>query len=275
MKRLVVALSAAHVLTWVGIACAYGVPTHRDLSAAAVNASVLQTGPTLLSNLGLKPLGTPGQTFPNYQGNRGTIDVLVQDGAEFEDNNIRSRSHFYDPLTNEAISALGHTSPDWALEDRDTYLLQNDSFRSTRQFFLKALTSQSKEAREEAWGRTFQGLGQVIHHLQDMAQPQHVRHDKHLDLPIVTLPVIEDPSLYEEYTQQDTPQNNVRARLFPFFGGYAPVYGDADTTTTFNTPRSFWHTDDGKGIADYTNRGFVSAGTNFDQYDPCRVPLPE
>ncbi|MBI3301592.1 MAG: hypothetical protein HYZ72_05890 [Deltaproteobacteria bacterium] len=84
--------------------------------------------------------------------------------------------------------------------------------------------------------------------------------------------MIEDPSLYEKYTQQEIP-DNVRARLSSFFGGYEPVYRSADITT-FNTPHNFWHTDDGKGIADYTNRGFVSAGTNFDQYDPRRFPLP-
>ncbi|MBI3301591.1 MAG: hypothetical protein HYZ72_05885 [Deltaproteobacteria bacterium] len=159
MKRLIVLLLAAYALTWVGAAFAYGVPTHQDLSAAAVDASVLKADPTVLSDLGLKSLTASEQTFPNSEGLRRTIDVLIQDGAGFEDNNIRALNHFYDPLANEPISVLGHTSPDWALEDQDTYLFQNDSFRDTRQFFLNALTLQSKEAREEAWGRTFQGLG--------------------------------------------------------------------------------------------------------------------
>jgi hypothetical protein len=75
-------------------------------------------------------------------------------------------------------------------------------------------------------------------------------------------------SLYEHYTEEH------RGEL-PYDEQYDPVYSSAEDTVTFNTARRFWDTDNGKGIAEYTNRGFVSAGTNFDQYDPVQYPLPE
>src|SRR5262249_16293117 len=81
--------------------------------------------------------------------------------------------------------------------------------------------------------------------------------------PVIALPVIENPSLYEKYTEQEIP-DNVRARVSSLSGGYEPVYGSTDIFT-FNTPRNLWHTAGGKGIADYTNPRFLSAGTNFDQ----------
>jgi hypothetical protein len=249
----------------------YDPDTHFDLSEAAVNASVLSTDSTVLSDLGLNSLDAPDQTFPNSAGDEKGITQLVQDGAVFEDNGTRPLNHFYNPLTNEPLVHLVcslpllscNPSPDWALEEQTTYSKQDDSFRDTRQFFLNALTLQSKTARETAWGRTFQGLGQIMHHLQDMAQPQHVRNDPHQESSYLPS-FFENPSLYEHYTAQTGP-DDVRGRVrTSYFGGYTPVYS-TDDPATFNSPRKLWHTGNGKGIADYTNRGFVSAGTNFDQ----------
>src|SRR5207244_253093 len=158
--------------------------------------------------------------------------------------------HFYNPVDNQPLTVggvpLGHTSPDWALEDRDTYLFQSDSFRSAHQAFLDALTLQASSERDKAFGHTFQALGQVIHHLQDMAQPQHTRNDAHLDLfgEFIDIRLVESPSLYERYTRD-------QGTALPFSPPYDRV--------TFTRARDFWHTDDGKGIADYSNRGFVSA----------------
>src|SRR6185312_13738823 len=118
----------------------------------------------------------------------------------------------------------------------------------------------------------FQTLGQVIHHLQDMAQPQHVRNDPHLVLSSVQLvvacaasvldPVLcglilynLNPSLYERYTERS------KAYEFVNLAAYPSPYSASDTQT-FLSPRQFWQ-NLGKGIAEYTNQGFVSDGTNF------------
>lgn len=97
-----------------------------------------------------------------------------------------------------------------------------------------------------------------------MAQPQHVRNDLHCDALICAFPGyffgLYSPSLYEKWTLDNPPADSL-------FGAYAPVYSAADTGG-FTTPRKFWTTTDGngtggKGIAEYTNRGFFSSGSLF------------
>jgi len=201
MKRLILSLFTVVLFASPRVALAYDLESHGEMSADAALDSVLQQGSKVLPDLGLKSLSDKQQTFPNSKGQPRTILELIQDGATFEDHGIRARHHFYDPVDNQPLTVdgipLGHTSPDWALEDRDTYLFQNDSFRSAHQFFLDALTKQASNERDKAFGRTFQALGQVIHHLQDMAQPQHTRNDVHLDLfgEFIDLPLVESPSL--------------------------------------------------------------------------------
>src|SRR5207245_9304306 len=50
-----------------------------------------------------------------------------------------------------------------------------------RGHFLAGLTSGSPTDRNEELGLMFQSLGQVIHLIQDVSQPQHVRNDAHLN----------------------------------------------------------------------------------------------
>lgn len=287
MKKLTGILFVSTLFFPAMLAWAYEVDTHEEMSAAAVATSVLKNQTDVLVNLGLKPL-TDLQTFPSSQGNPRTVVQLFREGANFEDTlGIgRPRNHFYNPLNGAPLSLgilpLGSPSPDWALEDRGeiTGILgfgkQEFSYRDARQYFYDALTKSTKSERDKNFGLTFQTLGQVIHHVQDMAQPQHVRNDQHLELKTsyelalcvigggiscATYFSIKNPSLYEAYTNRD----DVRRGL-PF-SGYAPVYSSTDTAT-FNKPRKFWHSVDGKGLADYTNRGFVSAGTIFDSSFP-------
>src|SRR6266851_9394821 len=273
MKSLQTAAACALLLTSFSTS-AYEILTHRAMSLAAARASILnQPSEQLLTSLGLKEsIGDQGETFRNSTGLEKTIENLFQDGAEFEDNFPRPRHHFYDPINNRPLTIfgiqVGRTSPDWALEDggQITGILgigaQEFSFADARNYLLKALTSPSENDRNNNFGLMFQTLGQVIHHLQDMAQPQHVRNDAHLDnLSLFGLENINPfaiPSRYEKWTDI----NDVRSAL-PFTG-YAPTYS-ANDPNTFNVARNLWHTPGGKGIADFTNRNFVSAGTNFDK----------
>lgn len=243
-------------------AFAYEVETHRALSAAAADAAAIADP---VSDLGLKGIADPGQRFPDSMGK--TARDLIRDGAKFEDNVPRPLTHFFDPVNNRPLTVggvpLGRTSPDWALEDSGqitgflTLGEQRFSFVDARGYLLNALTSAMERDRNVNFGLMFETLGHVIHHVQDMAQPQHVRNDAHLDLG-VTVPGITNPSAYEKWTDRD----GVRGAL-PF-GGYAPTYSASDRTT-FNAARNQWTTPDGKGMADFTNRNFVSAGTNFDR----------
>jgi hypothetical protein len=273
MKQRFAGFAALSLLVLVsdGTSLAYEQPTHRDISEQSVKISALSTDGKVLEALGLKPLSATdraaNEQFPNYRNEQHDIFDLVSDGADFEDNGSRATNHFYDPVRGRAASPcdsdLGYeTSPDWALEDRRQLDGQDDSFADTRKFFFDALTAQRQPDRDRAWGRTFQGLGQIIHHIQDMAQPQHVRNDLHFAYTPTPLACIGGSSFYERYTNRD----DVRPRL-PYDQSdshYEPV-----DITTFSVPRRFWDTEDGRGIAEYTNRGFVSAGTNF--LDPRNV----
>lgn len=265
---------------------AYEPGTHAKISEAAVNASVIQQDTSLLKDLGIDP----SQQFKNSNGDPRFISFLIQDGAEFEDDFPRSLNHFFNPLSNEPLTIagirVGNTSPDWALEDNGPingiagFGKQEFSYRDGRQYFYDALTKAGKSDRDKSFGLLFQTLGQVIHHVQDMAQPQHVRNDQHLELSdrqelgfCLTSPglcaayfAIKNPSLYEAFSNR----NDVRPNL-PF-SGYPPVYSEADRTT-FNSPRKFWTTTQSQGLAQFTNSNFVSAGTNFDNPGMFNFPL--
>jgi len=287
MKNLLVAFLLVALLAFSQMISAYEVQTHQDTSQAAFNVSVLQVDDGILHNLGLKPV-TEKELFPNFRGELQTIEQLIQFGSEQEDDYPGSRflHHFYDPthekglddITQSGLAATqaryGNThlplqkSFDWALEDtRDLGGDQLFSFKDARQHFFYALTGNpflgpaNSENRKKDLGLTFQILGHVIHHIQDMAQPQHVKDEAHpvLKVPGTDLIFYAPGGLYEHYTDEQ----DIREHL-PF-SGYEPVFSlDANGDhTTFNTPRKLWETSDGKGIAQFTNRNFITYRHNF------------
>ena len=259
------------------VVVAYERSTHRDLSTAGTQRSTLQTDPVILNNLGLKE----SDKFNNSKNQERSIFGLIEDGADFEDNGSRSVNHFYDPVHNVPLSVPSLTtsmSSDWALEDKSDVEGQDFSYKHARQYLYDALTAKNPADRDSNFGKTFETLGHVVHHLQDMAQPQHVRNDPHCDaiVPCLIPGALAgkyNPSLYERYTRGKG--GNLR------FDGYAPLYTDAASSAIFSTPRKFWRTSaegqpdisQGKGIAEFTNRNFVSAGTNFDK--PNLFPSPK
>ena len=274
MRKLPVILSMIYLLASVHITDAYETPTHRALSEQAVEKSVLRTNGTVLEALGLKPLyglSDPrrgeNEKFPSGEKQKDIFD-LVGDGSVFEDDLPRPINHFYDPVNNQPLTDCGpgslfcqylsltQRSPDWALEDRGEVtglFAQNDSFFDARKLLLGALIEETKPVRDQLFGRTFQALGQIIHHLQDMAQPQHVRNDEHL------LP----PSLYEHSSNAPSVLGNIQAGL----------YTNSYPRVPFDSARKFWVTREdgtvetgrgtGQGIAEFTVNNFVSARRNF------------
>ncbi len=264
MRDLKFILPAILFLQFGDSAWGYEPSTHEEMSRFAFDASSVKVDADVLKKLGLKPWAQE-QQFPNSQNTDLTIIGLAQFGSSFEDDGKRPLNHFYDPANNHRGLTvgveIGHSSPDWALEDNgdvtNRFLAgeQRYSFKHAREYFYKALTSPARPpelgetTRYKQFGLMFQSLGQIIHHLQDMSQPQHVRNDDHCDgdEDRVRCYGTHNPSWYEKFT------NEIRGGL-PY-GGYPPV--------VLPTARSYWHTTDNKGIADYTNRGFVSQGTNF------------
>src|SRR5262249_21937823 len=171
-------------------------------------------------------------------------------------------NHFFNPLNGTGLRGLGYPSPDWALSENEdqTALFQKYSFRDARRAYYEALTKPNVVDRENALGKVFESLGHVVHLIQDMAQPQHVRNDSHYDK------YKSSYSRYEKMTEDVVRENPT---LIPFTG-YPTVY-QKNNPRSLTSPRSFWQTgavsvdgvQQGNGLAEFTNRNFVSADTNF------------
>ena len=260
MKKVILALLIG--ILSINPAYAYDPDTHQKMSEKAFGTSVLTTDTKVLDNLGLPPLSAE-KKYPNSQlfSQQRTIVELFQDGANFEDSLLRPANHFFDPLTGKGL-AVGSPSPDWAIDGTGDSSTIKFSFKAAREYLWQATANplNNYDYRQKQFGLMFRSLGQVIHHIQDMAQPQHVRNDLHCDNPLCYPLGIYNPSLYEKYTKEA----GIALRL-----PYTNTDYTASTQVKFDTARKFWTTtvngngNTGQGMAEFTNRNFVSAGTNF------------
>lgn len=113
----------ACMISYINAANAYEIQTHAKLSEAAFDQSVLSKDTQPLQKLGLKS----SDKFLNSQDPEPrTIKELISDGARFEDDGLRPRNHFYDPLTGLGLQGVSipfftiYASPDWALANTRT-----------------------------------------------------------------------------------------------------------------------------------------------------------
>ncbi len=202
MSRYTLLLAFVTVLS-ANIGNAYEIPTHHDLSAEAGLQSIL--GDERRRNqIGFRfPIDSTNQAqiFAGSQGEPISIRDLIANGAMYEDDFPPGPLyHFFDPRTNsplhinpndypsakaslvDLINAHARTSPDWVVlgQGAPPFDVNPFSFQKVREYFFSALSSRDKMRRDLFTGLVFDSLGRMIHHLQDMAQPQHVRNDNHL-----------------------------------------------------------------------------------------------
>ena len=252
---------------------AYKIPTHDNLSQKTVLCSILGQD-DFTKSIGWVSIENDNEKFKFKRLDLITktgsaVDLtsreLIGWGAVYEDEETKLRpvNHFFNPLTSEG-GAAGIASPDWAIEDTGKIVFpmkQEYSYSDAKNMIADALTATDKNERKEAWGQFFQTLGMVVHHIQDMSQPQHVRNDNHCDGDIdgISCYGFHNPSYYEAYT------NDNHSMILASYG--CNSYPQLDLRY-FSTARDFWITDNGngRGIAEYTNHNFVSAGTNFDYH---------
>ncbi len=258
--------------------------THPELSLQAAEASELYQG-TLIARLGLPPTSVFRFYYRDRTGDRTSarrkeysISQLIGEGAFDEDIGRRALNHFYDPLFNRPLTVGGipgtnRTSWEWMLESAGPISDQHRSLQDAKNYLYKALTFSegmpegSHAARGRAWGELFLSLGSAVHHMQDMAQPQHVRNDQHCDKWYCLH--LENRSRYEAYTaERRVVVNTLAASASPVYPG----------STRFQWATDFWFNDIRPGIAQFTNRHFVSQGTNFtiagDQVNTGTYPEP-
>jgi hypothetical protein len=155
--------------------------------------------------------------------------------------------------------AAGLPAVDWALgrQGRGGDATQNQfSLPDARLYQLRSLTEATREARDRNTALLFRALGQVVHLLQDMAQPQHVRNDAHSGCVDV---IAGEHSWYEDYVERRALGQGFRRRGEP-----APPLGlDGYAPPSLADFRDFFTSPDAAGLADFTSRNFFSAGTNL------------
>ena len=150
--------------------------------------------------------------------------------------------------------ATGFTSPIAGYTARDG---QEMGWDNSRTYLFEALTSKDASIREEKFVKTFKSVGMVVHLLQDMAVPAHVRNDMSSHL-----------------------INSTKWGSNPFEYFVIENFGAINNTPikpVFVTPirlTDFWDTTQYKatenptvtlhaGLAEYTNANFVSDYTLF------------
>jgi hypothetical protein len=185
----------------------------------------------------------------------------------------RIRHHFLDPDTLQGLrvglTTIGLPAAAWALgeQGRGPGAEENQfSLLDARHHQLRSLIETTRQQREQHAARMFRSLGQVVHVLQDMAQPQHTRNDMHPACEnLASDSIIPEHSWYEDYIESRAVGLLFRGRpVRPLLVGAYPA-------PSFLTAHSYFtHPDRRRGLADFSSRNFFSAGTNLGfSANPC------
>ena len=150
---------------------AYEVETHNKISEVAAGRSAVdeRLKQSLGSSTGLD-LTVRGQSLLEW----------IEAGSVHADDWTYYLNHFHNPLAGDWSQAglpPFYSAIVWGQTPNQGY--PSWSWQNTRQYFLDALTSTQKADRDLGLTMTFQGLGQLIHLIQDMASPAHTRNDPH------------------------------------------------------------------------------------------------
>ena len=233
-------------------AIAYKDKIHNSGTTRAVTLSNLNN--YLISNhnialdkkLSIRVRGGHYQTY--------TVAEWISNGGRWEDDFPRFENHFYDPTSDLGLNGLLYnfeSSRLWATGDSG-----NDwGWSAARNYFYQSLSATTATDREEKLANAFQAVGQVMHLVEDLAAPAHVRNDIHL-------PVNTQKDLYEEFTDENANKNGI----IPYTG-----YPAVDLLS-FNRVDLFWE-NNGKGLAEFTNKNFLSRDTNIDD-NKYSLPTP-
>jgi len=255
---------------------AYDPRTHQGMSSMALMRSHKFHSEAMHWHLGMSVdandsisdirLPYPGNGRINYW----TVDSAIGEGALREDDNtfvpfnLRSIRHFYEPLSGQPVLPGWATSPAWALEqesDGGQNASQEWSLSDAKDYLYQAFTASDVESAGTHFYRAFKALGHSIHHVQDMAQPQHVRQDLHCDTlvcEVLSLPY--EPSFYEWLSAHMGAGGFVGGNGSTVIGPSNP--GDYPNVNLY-WERHYWTHPSGYGVADYSNRSFVTEDTNY------------
>lgn len=272
--------------------------THPGITRRGVLASGLDS--VLKNELGIRD-GVDAVLTPKARGGE-TVREWLRTGSTLEDEPAcRASNHFHNPLLpfpnsgvsdqpgfirlrcslsefNQTVSNViwgtGFISP----TDKGAATGNRFDWDAARVAYLNALTLRDPSDREAALAQTFETLGHVMHLVQDLAVPAHVRNDFQSHLQYCA------PSLasFARWCENGF-ERFVRRRpdLVDNAGGLAPDVGD-QRLTRFWDGDQFTGTNPSadltQGLAEYTNANFASHYTIFTESagptDPHAFPYP-
>lgn len=244
----------------------------------------------------LKPLHRTPPIDTDFEDATGIYRDVLMFGALWEDDKptsaaqARPLNHFFDPQNNRALTVeapfliggeypvippglIGMQSPDWILEDIGDvnpnfavvpYLpfgAQDFSYFDARRYFLMSLTAPSIATRHENIQKMYQSLGHVLHHIQDMGQPQHVRNDLHCDACEKFHVNFNDESQYEILTGS---RGNIDRIIDKGFLN-KDVYPFSTSPVVLDLPRQYWisGTSSKWGMAEHTSENFITTESGY------------
>lgn len=247
-----------------------------------------------LSNVGAQLAGE-GQPYFLDPDPSGNIDRVCNHFFDPITRNALSSTLLGSPLTYQRCpNGTNISSPNWALgttvggsdafstSPLDAVSRNHFSVFSAREAMWRALTLKSKDgnsatvrvfgdtdeqARKAYWAATFRALGDVLHLNQDSAQPQHTRNEAH---------GLGHAAVYEKYV--DARAAGATEFVFDSEGKVTAATGQLPALSLnniypipqFNRYSDYWSTDRdsasitaGRGLADYSSRGFFTPGKNL------------
>ncbi len=222
---------------------------------------------------------------------------------------FRVFNHFYDPINDKPLNGFPLTgnnkAPDWAIGSSNAFSNPVNPEQGRRNHFTvfdareaqyRAITGRDKNwnpmaltqtAQNKYWATLFRSLGDVVHLVQDMGQPQHTRNDPHAGGKFDgSAPFRGHKSVYEAYIEARAKgekfevnstggaTTSVSTQPLKYTGYPLPIFNDY---VSYFSTRHLDGTDPlaRRGLADYSNRGFFTAGTNFGNTGNYQQPNPD
>ena len=199
----------------------------------------------------------------------------LRDGARHEDASFNSAEfsfvqrpfrHFLNPVHGTGLTPLegggcfeiGERADVWAGANEsipDYSGLNEFTLRDAKRHYAAAIVGASQRDRDEALRKLFFTLGHVIHLVQDMAQPEHTRNDQHA----FSLQGAPHASLYEAWGDLYLYTRTVNGVAVPPIVSY-----DGYPSVELPDSASYFHSPEGKGLADFSNRNYLTQDTNYD-----------
>jgi hypothetical protein len=299
MKKVIYFLFIINVLFF-NFANAYDNKTsHKLITEESVKQAVIEFGFNnyLINNFGFSDgINT---TFSSVSSSKQILDYL-KDGSELEDTPMcRASNHFHDPTKSWDQSYMSDDTDfigskirayceltGWTYANRKSNVTwatgfltpppdgQKASFSTdpdfapinwdkAREYYYNALTSLSKTDKETKFALTFKALGHVMHLLEDVSVPAHVRNDftSHLTFNginswVPTKWVIQP---FEHYVKINPNLVTSAQPTFPSFTNLRLTdFWDTNQFNDNNPPNST-----SIGLAEYSNGNFLSDTTIF------------